>query len=336
MSRPLNVLSLFAGIGGLELGLERAGMTTVGQVEINEYCRRVLAKHWPDVPRHDDVRTAMDWWTGERRPRVDVICGGFPCQDISVAGRRAGIIDGSRSSLWTYMAHAVRILRPSYVLVENVPRVLNRGRDGVIPAEVVAADLATIGYDLRWDCIPASALGAPHRRDRWFGIAHTDSDALRVESVGQRRGCGEGITDLDGGEQLVADADSSGLERDRLRRPTTECGRGEGSVPDAASQRRRQGRQGRPVGRGAYWARVWPQALAHSERRAEHSWAAEPHVGRVVNGIPTRVDRATEDNRIRALGNAVVPQVAEHIGRLILAHHCALSASGVSHEGQQK
>lgn len=93
----LNVLSLFAGIGGLELGLERAGMTVVGQVEINPYCQQVLAKHWPDVPRHNDVRTAVEWWESETRPNVDVVCGGFPCQDISNAGARRGIT-GPKSS----------------------------------------------------------------------------------------------------------------------------------------------------------------------------------------------------------------------------------------------
>ena len=83
----MNVLSLFSGIGGLELGLERAGMTVVGQVEINPFCRRVLEKHWPEVPRHDDVRTAVEWWLGRARPAVDVVCGGFPCQPVSLAGR---------------------------------------------------------------------------------------------------------------------------------------------------------------------------------------------------------------------------------------------------------
>jgi DNA (cytosine-5)-methyltransferase 1 len=300
------VLSLFAGIGGLELGLERAGMHVVGQVEIDDYCRRVLAKHWPDVPRHDDVRTAAEWWTSQERPRVDVICGGFPCQDISAAGRRAGIIDGERSSLWTYMAHAVRVLRPRYVLVENVAAILVRGLD------VVAGDLAEIGYDLRWDCVPAAAVGAPHRRDRWFGIAYPNSQQLRLEPVGQPRSRGEAVVAVDGDHGQVADASRLG---------------------------RRQGRPRRPAGDGAYWAREWPQALAdtHSERRDGRTgelgpagrrepadggwWATEPDVDRVAHGVPARVDR------LRALGNAVVPQVAEHVGRLIVAHH---EASGVA------
>jgi DNA (cytosine-5)-methyltransferase 1 len=103
-------LSLFSGIGGLDLGLERAGMACVGQVEIDDYCQRVLAKHWPEVPRHDDVRTCIDWWRAQPRPPADLICGGFPCQDISVAGRGAGIIEGTRSSLWSHMAHVGRLI----------------------------------------------------------------------------------------------------------------------------------------------------------------------------------------------------------------------------------
>jgi DNA (cytosine-5)-methyltransferase 1 len=265
----LNVLGLFSGIGGLELGLERAGMTTVGQVEIDPYCQRVLAKHWPAVPRHDDVRTAADWWLSEERPTVDVICGGFPCQDISVAGRRAGIIDGERSSLWTYLARTVRVLRPRYVLVENVSAILVRGLD------VVAADLAEIGYDLEWDCIPAAAVGAPHRRDRWFGIAYPNAS-----SSGRRAG-----------PRFFGWLGSS--ELGQWTRPSP--------LADADS-RRRDGwpREQRP--------RRWRQSTDGSW------WSTEPDVGRVAHGIPNRVDR------LRALGNAVVPQVAEYVGRLIVAH----------------
>jgi DNA (cytosine-5)-methyltransferase 1 len=102
----MNVLSLFAGIGGIELGLERAGMTTVGQVEINPYCRRVLARHWPEVPRHEDVRTAVEWWQSTERPPVDVVCGGFPCQPFSHAGKQLGTADERWG--WPWMADVCR------------------------------------------------------------------------------------------------------------------------------------------------------------------------------------------------------------------------------------
>lgn len=124
--RSLNVLSLFSGIGGLELGLERAGMTVVGQVEIDPFCQRVLAKHWPEVPRHDNVRTAVDWWGSAVRPAVDVVVGGFPCQPFSDAGRRRGTADDRWG--WPWMADVIRHVRPSYVVVEKRARACSRRR----------------------------------------------------------------------------------------------------------------------------------------------------------------------------------------------------------------
>jgi DNA (cytosine-5)-methyltransferase 1 len=164
----MNVLSLFSGIGGLELGLERAGMTVVGQVEINPFCRSVLEKHWPGVPRHDDVRTTVDWWRSEQRPAVDVICGGFPCQDISHAGKREGIT-GPKSSLWGAMLNTVCHLRPRYVLVENVAALAVRGLDTVL------ADLASSGFDAEWTTLRASDFGAPHNRERIYLLAYPQS-----------------------------------------------------------------------------------------------------------------------------------------------------------------
>lgn len=162
------MLSLFSGIGGLELGLERAGMTIVGQVEINPFCQQVLAKHWPDVPRHDDVRTAVEWWESELRPDVDLIGGGFPCTDISNAGGRAGIT-GPQSSLWGAMLDIASHLRPRYVLVENVAALTVRGLDTVL------ADLAGIGFDAEWTTVSACSVGAPHTRARVFVLAYPSS-----------------------------------------------------------------------------------------------------------------------------------------------------------------
>ena len=158
--------SLFAGIGGLDLGFERAGFTCKWQVEIDEYARRVLTKHWPDVPKWDDVRTFPpehgEWG-------VDCIVGGFPCQDISYAGLGAGI-GGGRSGLWTEFSRIVGLLRPRYIVVENVAAILDRGLGRVL------GDLASIRYDAEWDCIPAAALGANHRRDRTFIVAYPQSN----------------------------------------------------------------------------------------------------------------------------------------------------------------
>jgi DNA (cytosine-5)-methyltransferase 1 len=277
----VNVLSLFSGIGGLELGLERAGMTVVGQVEIDPYCRRVLAKHWPEVPRHDDVRTCVDWWRSEPRPVVHMVCGGFPCQPISSAGRRLGEAD--ERWLWPWFRDVIRDLRPRYALLENVSALLERG------AGVVLGDLAEIGYDAEWDCIPASAVGAPHRRDRWFGLAYPDG-------IGRHGGSWElGQTGrpepADRGEVLAYTASTE--------RPASQS-------QDLAPSR---------------WRTAEPRERSGGGGPISDWWATEPNVGRVAHGVPARVDR------LRALGNAVVPQVAEHVGRLILAAHLAAEAT---------
>lgn len=161
----LRVLDLFSGIGGFSLGLERTGgFETVAFCEIEEFPRRVLAKHWPDVPQYHDV-TELAGWIAEFDCQPNVICGGFPCQDISAAGNREGI-DGIRSGLWSHYARLIRELRPDWVIVENVAALLVRGLDRVL------GDLAEIGYDAWWDCVRASALGYPHERDRLWLVAY--------------------------------------------------------------------------------------------------------------------------------------------------------------------
>ena len=183
MTATLTVLSLFSGIGGLDLGLERAGMTVVGQVEIDPWCRRVLAKHWPEVPRHDDVRTAVEWWRSEPRPPVHVVAGGPPCQPFSQIGRKRGVAD--ERWMWPAMADAVRELRPRYVIVENVAALLaDRTAFGWI-----LADLAELGFDAEWSVLPACAMGAPHPRRRLFVVAFpVRVDGQAGLAAGQERG----------------------------------------------------------------------------------------------------------------------------------------------------
>lgn len=171
----LTVGSLFSGIGGLELGLERAGMRVVWQVEKDEYCRRVLAKHWPNVTRFEDVKDV-----GKKNlAPVDVVCGGFPCQDVSHAGRREGI-GGSRSGLWSEYARIIRDLRPRWVVVENVSGLLDRGFDAVL------GSLAVLGYDAEWSVLSACAVGAPHTRERVFVVAYPTSVRQRQLRRGER------------------------------------------------------------------------------------------------------------------------------------------------------
>lgn len=235
MSAP-TVLELFAGIGGLSLGLEKAGFRASGFVEIDPFCRHILTAHWPEVPQHDNVLTAAEWWRSRPRPVVDLIAGGFPCQPVSVAGRRRAERD--ERWLWPAMAGVIRDLRPRYALMENVTGLLAAGMGHVL------GTLAALGYDAEWDCVPASALGAHHQRDRVFILAYAQ---------GQR------------GELRTAPP----------------------------------WRPGRPASGG-------------HPASPRGDWPAEPGVGRMAHGIPHRVDR------LRTLGNAVVPAVAEHVGRVAL------------------
>lgn len=172
MHEPLRVGGLFSGIGGMELGLQRAGMRPVWHCEQDEYCRAVLAKHWPDNPCFPDVRTLR----GADAGPVDVLCGGFPCQDVSAAGRRAGLL-GERSGLWSEFARLVCELRPSYVLVENVPALLVRGFGTVL------GDLADVGYDAEWEGIPAAAVGAPHLRARVWILAYPGGEREQADDT---------------------------------------------------------------------------------------------------------------------------------------------------------
>tara|TARA_R100000234_G_scaffold117971_1_gene97446 strand:- start:1058 stop:1891 length:834 start_codon:yes stop_codon:yes gene_type:complete len=261
--------SLFAGIGGIDLGLERAGMTCAWQVEIDPWCRKVLAKHWPDVRRYEDVKTVG----GDTLEPVALIAGGFPCQDVSVAGQRAGIQDGTRSGLWSEFHRIICELRPRYVFVENVPGLLTNGMGRVL------GDLAEIGYDAEWEVLSAADVGAPHLRKRVFIVA--DADDAGLETAGKKREvAGREIATghVGSGSSAVADTDSSD---DTPRHEQTES-------PVVGSRRPWIGNQ------EANW------------------WTTEPDVGRVANGVPQRVDR------LKGLGNAVVPQCAEQIGRRIM------------------
>ena len=258
----LTVGSLFAGIGGFDLGLERAGFDIAWQVEIDPYCQRVLAKHWPTVHRYGDIR-AIDWSAVEP---VDLLCGGFPCQDISLAGKGAGL-SGERSGLWFEYAKAINALKPRYVLIENVAALRSRGLDQVL------GSLAALGYDAEWHCIPACAVGAPHRRDRVWIIAYAQSDRTQRGTF-QQRGA---IVGDDGDTQFVADSASA---RSQGHRGECELGEGESEMQISRSG--------------------W--------------WQSEPDVGRVAHGVPARVDR------LRGLGNAIVPQVATFLGERILAY----------------
>ena len=166
----MRVLSCFSGVGLGDYGLELAGMTIVGQIEIDEYCQKILKLRWPDVPKWGNIKSVTGKEIIEKCGRIDLISGGFPCQPFSTAGKRNGETDSRH--LWPHMARIIREVKPRYVLAENVPGLLSIS-DGRVFGEVVR-DLAESGYCVEWDCIPASALGAPHRRDRVWIMAYAE------------------------------------------------------------------------------------------------------------------------------------------------------------------
>lgn len=153
--------SLFSGIGGLDLGLTRAGMKCVWQVELDDYCQQILSRHFPETEKFRDVRLCNE----QNLKYVDLIAGGFPCQNISTSGDRRGLA-GEKSSLWFEFARILRVLRPKYALVENVSNLVNLGLDRIL------CDLAALRYDAEWTNIRASDFGLPHKRERLFLVAY--------------------------------------------------------------------------------------------------------------------------------------------------------------------
>ena len=369
MRRPPTIGSLFSGIGGLELGVEHAtGGHVVWQVEKNEFCRSVLARHYPNAVRYDDVCTV-----GENLTSVDIICGGFPCQDLSLAGKRAGF-GGARSSLWREYRRIVALVRPRFVFVENVPA-LTTSRGGWDFAEVLG-DLAALGYDATWDRFRASDVGAPHKRERLFLLAYADSVDLREQSVSGRRSRGEavagnpreGVAHADGERSEGADA---GGERARQRAVVggregvgvgladPDCARlalGQGGRGDAREGQRATALRSGGVGVSAVadtdgiverepQHETVPVARGESARsgtRGRGGRIAEPRVRRGDDGLSRGLDghrwpagrgeAQREDEpprtkarvphrkeRLMALGNAVVPQVAALAWRVLYA-----------------
>lgn len=240
--KPFTYVSVFSGIGGLDLGLDRAGMTCVAQVELDPYCRTILTRHWPKVPKHDDVRTAPNW-LADTGITADLVAGGFPCQPISTMGKRRAQNDPRWG--WPWFRDVVRAIRPRYVLVENVVGLLDTGFGDVL------ADLHTLGFDAEWGVLSACAFGAPHTRERVFILAYPQG--------------------VDGPADVPLPA----------------------RIP---SRRASSGTEGCSTRGGA--------------------WLPEPEVDRVAYGAP----RSVGLEELTALGNAVVPAVGEHMGRMILNH----------------
>ena len=312
----LTVGSLFSGIGGLDLGLERAGMRVIWQSEIDPYACKVLGKHWPEVVNHGNIKEIN--WDEIKRP--DVICGGYPCQPFSTAGKRRGEEDPRH--LWPWVREAISRLRPRYAILENVRGHLSLGGLSVI------GELATIGYDAEWQIVSAASQGAPHLRERVIIVAYPNNarphrTEINTAETGQSAFAGFGRCGAN-----VANSSSLCSYGGQPRKHTTQSGEqglqaqvgtsGDigGALPN--DERKRNGQLGFSTDAsvfGGCWATDRDRE-AWNERR--EWWTAEPDVGRVANGVPNRVDR------LRGLGNAVVPQVAQFIGELVISHADAI------------
>jgi len=369
----LTVGSLFSGIGGLDLGLERAGMEVIWQSEIDPYGCRVLKKHWPEVVNHGNIKEIK--WGDVVRP--DIICGGYPCQPFSTAGKRNGTDDPRH--LWPWVREAISELRPKYAILENVRGHVSLGLN------VVLGEMASIGYDAEWQIVSAASVGAPHRRDRVIIVAYPNSGRQQEcqpkteQTPGFSCGCKQ-CTDTIG--ELANTDNSRCVHRqsqiftaDRWLNALSLIGASSTNVADTAQQhsdgkpdntrdsarpqavsksRDSCGAQdvadsdhtgsGTPTSgldtNGTQEIQRWQnksqsgssgrsQDVADTNRirtqipltgdiaslkKLERNtwWQVEPDVGRVAHGIPSRVDR------LRGLGNAVVPQVAELIGRMVI------------------
>jgi DNA (cytosine-5)-methyltransferase 1 len=322
--------SLFAGIGGFDLGFERAGMECAWQVEIDDYCNRVLEKHWPDVRRYRDVKEvhgvlahtkSKPRWNirenagnGKRResggksgqscidtripgrttcpsclPPVDLICGGFPCQPHSVAGKRRGAKDDR--DLWPEYRRIIEEVRPRWVVGENVPGIRTTILDQVL------SDLEGIGYTAETISVPACAFDAPHRRERYFIVAYAEQERCRYRGNNKRQDQIHPQGEYN--EEIVQHGKG-------LRYKPGEAG------TDVADTSQQFGNGGNNHGRSKHRSIPKLGNCGEETRSLSSRWTVEPGVGRVANGVPNRVDR------LRALGNAVVPQVAEFIGRMIM------------------
>ena len=306
----ITIGSLFSGVGGLDLGLEH-GLAATGihtrtlwQVEQNDYARAVLARHWPHSTRYTDVRTI----TASSVPPVDLLCGGFPCQDISVAGNGAGLA-GERSGLFFEMARIIRELRPRIVVLENVSAITTRGLDTVL------GELAALGYDARWGGLRASEVGAPHRRERWFCVGWlADSPGVNGEwAVHERdRGGRSQPTHRNsggGGGQAagMADASSGGQP-------------GSGRAIDAMHPATDRDGQADRANDGRGWqtqSRLGGDAHGLSAGLDGHRWPAPPGPQHPGEPPRTRPRQPDDRQRLHALGNAVVPQCGAVIGRWI-------------------
>lgn len=321
-------IDCFAGIGGFSLAMRNCGIEPKVQIEIDEYCQIILKKNFPKAKRFRDICTVSA--NDLRRVKPWILCGGFPCQDVSAAGKGVGANEGDRSGLWREMWRLIRTTRPTWLLIENVPALRTRGADSVLVA------LEALGYSAWSLVVGALHVGAPHQRQRVWIVAHAEGDlrgapwnhrleslawSSAVENTESKRFAREQVQAEQPGRVAITWSGSVEHSKSIGTRQRSLRGRSESSLasitntsslPDADGNRIRQQprRGGRSFGREAFVA---------ARGREQFDWecprAVESGLGRTIDGLPGRLDK----HRIKALGNAIVPQVAEAILRAIIA-----------------
>ena len=287
----MKVLDLFSGIGGFSLALEKCGMETVAFCEIDEHCHKVLKKHWPNTPIIKDIKTLNGKLLNDIYGKIVLICGGFPCQDKSVAGNKKGLIDEkgqtTRSGLWFEYKRIIGEARPNYVIIENVANLRSNG------LVTVLQDLWTLGYDAEWHIISARAVGSCHLRERIWVIAYPNGEGLERSN---ESGGGGGANR----KKTLSDSGPIGVGR-KIESPNSDLIRI--WKPFASSEKKTQ------------W---WTETSASFRDR----WKIAPSLCRMDDGLSKRLDESERfrKQRIKQLGNSVVPQIIELIGKQIIQH----------------
>ena len=307
--------SLFSGIGGIDLGMDMAGFECAWQVEIDDYCREVLEAHWPNTKKYRNIYEVK----GAEVEPVDIICGGFPCQPVSLAGKRSGVDD--ERWLWDEFYRLICEIRPRWVVAENVPGLLSANSGRAFAG--ILRDLAESGYDVVWDMFPAGGsggVGAPHKRTRVFIVGYSKHNGSprgrNIGSLQTKPSRKKKQIKQSSGASGFEVADSDSIRRQKLsngesiqknRQKSEHRSSNARNVANSDKERLQRSKETRNVkGKG----QDREEYVARCNKGAEQ-WYVEPNVGRVADGISNRVDR------IKALGNAVVPQVAYKVARMI-------------------
>ena len=329
----MNHLDLFSGIGGFSLGLEKAGFTTKAFCEMDPFCKLVLNKHWKDIPVYDNIKTLNGTQIEKDIGAIDIITGGFPCQPYSVAGKQKGTNDDRY--LWPEMFRVIREVQPTFVIAENVKGLVNI-QDGMV-FETVCSDLESEGFEVQTFIIPAAGIGAPHKRERVWIVGYSEHNGSLTSKI--RRGNPQINARTEEGQNTTIESERTSGSRnheimENSRRPlrqrssireknADEVGEevtnqhqrssssSESNVADSKSSSRDERRFENSADK-SFEERIQLKIGGESRIiRWSERWDFEPDVGRVANGIPGR------SHRLKGLGNAIVPQIAEEIGRAI-------------------